>query len=128
MAKQVSMLLLSGTISAGTTDIVGSYANISGYKNVKIEAYSPVATNGTAYLLGTNVSQADQDPSGDPNIPWDASAALPSTISSVQPNNVAQIKEGAIYGVQCEWVRGFFQLSAPIGLNAPVYIILTARS
>ena len=128
MAKQVSMLLLSGTISAGATDIISPYVNISGYRNVKIEAYSPVATNGTAYLLGTNVSEADEDPNGRPDIPWDASAALPSTISFVQPNIVTQIKEGAIYGVQVEWVRGFFQLSAPIGLNAPVYIILTARS
>ena len=119
------MLLLSGTIAAGTRDLVGPYANISGYREVTMEVYSPVATNGTAYLYSTNVSQGDNDPPGDPNIPWDASGR---SISSIQPNQTQYIYPGATYGVQNEWVRGFFSLSAPIGQNAPVYIVLTARS
>ena len=126
MAKQVSTLILSGTISAGTTDIVSAPVNVSGYREVRLEIYSPVAVTGTGYIYGTSVSEADALPNGRADIPYDGAKKRIDIGTSVPSNNT--IYSSDIYSVQLEWVWAFFQLQFPIGQNAPVYIVLTARS
>lgn len=126
MAKQVSTLILSGTISAGTTDIVSAPVNISGYKEARLEIYSPVAVTGTGYLYGTSVTEADALPNGRADIPYDGARKIIGIGTPVPSNDT--IYSTDIYSVQLGWVWAFFQLTFPIGQNAPVYIVLTARS